>query len=47
VKQAILNGWSMIQIANHIGDTQQTIEKYYAVPSLGEMAELARTKEVI
>ena len=47
VKQAILNGWSMIQISNHIGDTQQTIEKYYAVPSIGEMAELARTKEVI
>lgn len=47
VKQAISNGWSMTQIANHIGDTEQTVEKYYAVPSLGEMAEIAKNKEVI
>jgi integrase/recombinase XerD len=47
VKQAISNGWSMSQIANHIGDTEQTVEKYYAVPSIGEMSEVARNKEVI
>lgn len=46
VKQAILKGWTMLQIAHHIGDTVDTVEKYYAVPSLGEMAEVARNKEV-
>lgn len=47
VKQAMANGWTLIQISNHIGDTQQTVEKYYAVPSLGEMSEVAKDKEVI
>lgn len=47
VKQAISNGWTMIQIADHIGDTPETVQKYYAVPSIGEMSEVARNKEVI
>jgi len=46
VKQAIAKGWTMLQIAQHIGDTVDTVEKYYAVPSLGEMSEVARNKEV-
>jgi integrase len=46
VKQAIVKGWTMLQIAQHLGDTVDTIEKYYAVPSLGEMSEVARNKEV-
>lgn len=46
VKQAIAKKWTMIQIAQHIGDTVDTVEKYYAVPSLGEMAEVAKNKEV-
>ena len=47
VKQAILKGWTMSQISDHIGDTQETVEKYYAVPSRGEMSEVAKNKEVI
>lgn len=46
VKQAIAKGWTMLQIAQHLGDTVDTVEKYYAVPSLGEMSEVARNKEV-
>jgi len=46
VKQAISKGWTMLQIAQHIGDTVDTVEKYYAVPSLGEMSEVAKNKEV-
>lgn len=46
VKQAIVKGWTMLQIAQHIGDTVETVEKYYAVPSLGEMSEVAKNKEV-
>ena len=47
VKSAISNGWTLIQIADHIGDTPETIQKYYAVPSIGEMSEVAKNKEVI
>ena len=46
VKQAIAKKWTMLQIAQHIGDTVKTVEEYYAVPSLGEMSEVAKNKEV-
>lgn len=33
-------GWSIEQVARHLGDTVQTVQHYYTVPSSEEMKEL-------
>lgn len=33
-------GWSIEQVAKHLGDTVQTVQHYYTVPSSEEMKEL-------
>jgi integrase len=37
-------GWSILQVANLLGDSVRTIEWHYVVPSTGEMKELSQRK---
>jgi integrase len=40
-------GWSPEQVAELTGDTIEVIQSHYLVPSLAEMSETMRTKEVV
>ncbi len=47
VKVAQSRGWKPIEVAELLGDSLRTIERHYAVPTVGEMREAARTRPLI
>ncbi len=47
VKIAQAKGWKPIEVAELTGDTLRTIERHYAVPTVGEMREAARSRPLL
>jgi integrase len=47
IKRCQKAGWSPEQVCDLTGDTLRVIQEHYAIPSSGEMVELAATKEII
>jgi len=47
IKRCQKAGWSPEQVVDLTGDTLRVIQEHYAVPSTGEMQDLALAKEVI
>ncbi len=46
-KFCIKKGWSSLEVARLTGDTVETIETHYAVPSMGDMQEAVKKKPII
>ena len=40
-------GWSVEQIAKHLGDTVRVVQQHYSTPSLSEMKNIAQDKGVL
>ncbi len=47
VKVAQSRGWRPVEVAELLGDSLRTIERHYAVPTVGEMREAARTRPLV
>ena len=47
VKFCIKSKWSLLEIAKLTGDEVETIETHYAVPSKGDMNEVAKNKPTV
>ena len=47
VKQAFAQGWTMEEVMKQTGDTAETLQNHYAIPSDGEMLETARAKAIL
>ena len=47
VKVAQARGWKPEEVAELTGDSIRTIQRHYAVPTIGEMAEAARTRPLL
>jgi integrase len=47
VKRCQAAGWSPEQVCNLTGDTLRVIQEHYATPSVSEMGEVAKEKEII
>jgi integrase len=47
IKRCQKAGWSPEQVVDLTGDTLRVIQEHYAVPSTGEMQEIAMQKEIV
>jgi integrase len=46
-KRAAESGWSLLEISKLLGDSPDTVQKYYLAVSPGQFQEVARNKELI